>query len=336
LQYATVRCGIKIRRGLTVLKSRLPNFLAAAIIACGVTSSLSIAAELKATTDDGDHGLGFKSNYADVNGVKLHYVEGGSGPRAIVLIPGWPQTWYAWRKVMPELAKTYRVIALDTRGMGDSSRPDDGYDTQTAAADVAALMNKLGVSRYSVIGHDVGMWIAYPLAAQYAQSVEKIVMTEALIPGITPPPPMLLPPQMNAGLTQFMFNQLRDLPEFLVAGREAAYLRWVVSQLAYQPDRVAVEEYIRAYSVPGAMKAGFAYYRAIPLTMKQNQDFKKKKLVMPVLAIGGILGAGETTIETMKLVSEDVKGVILEQCGHYTPEECPGPFLESVKAFLGD
>jgi alpha/beta hydrolase fold len=131
----------QISRGRAVSKSRLPSFFAAAIIAFAVTSSPGIAAELKATADDGDHGLGFKSNYADINGVKLHYVEGGNAPRVIVLIPGWPQTWYAWRKVMPELAKTYGVIAVDTRGMGDSSRPDDGYDTQTAAADIATLMN---------------------------------------------------------------------------------------------------------------------------------------------------------------------------------------------------
>jgi pimeloyl-ACP methyl ester carboxylesterase len=314
------------------------NLVVAAAIAFGISACYAAHAEelLKATADDGNLGLGFKSGYADVNGVKLHYVEGGQGPQTVVLIPGWPQTWYAWRKVMPELAKTHRVIAVDTRGMGDSSRPDTGYDTQTAAGDISALMSKLGAPRYSVIGHDVGMWIAYPLAAQNGQAVEKVVMTEALIPGVTPTPPMLLPPQMNAGLTQFMFNQLRDLPEFLVAGREAAYLRWVVGHLAYRPDRVAVDEYIRAYSVPGAMKAGFEYYRAIPLTMQQNQNFKKQKLTMPILAIGGVLGAGETTIETMKLVSNDVRGLILEQCGHYTPEECPGPFLEAVKAFLAD
>jgi pimeloyl-ACP methyl ester carboxylesterase len=112
--------------------------------------------------------------------------------------------------------------------------------------------------------------------------------------------------------------------------------RWVVGHLAYRPDRVAVDEYIRAYSVPGAMKAGFEYYRAIPLTTQQNQEFKKTKLTMPVLAIGGVLGAGAMTIETMKLVADKVQGAIIEQCGHYTPEECPGPFSELVKAFLAE
>src|SRR5437016_12241056 len=106
---------------------------------------------------DGDLGLGFKSQFAIVNGVKLHFVEGGSGQRTVVLIPGWPQTWYAWRKVMPELARSYRVIAVDTRGMGDSSRPDSGYDAETAASDISALMSRLRAPRYSVIGHDVGL-----------------------------------------------------------------------------------------------------------------------------------------------------------------------------------
>jgi pimeloyl-ACP methyl ester carboxylesterase len=236
---------------------------------------------------------------------------------------------------MPELAKSYRVVAIDTRGMGQSTRPDGGYDTQTAARDISALMAKLGVSRYSVIGHDVGMWIAYPLAVQNAEAIDKLVVSEALIPGVSPTPPMLMPPDQNAGLTQFMFNQLRDLPEFLVAGREDEYLRWVVEHLAYRPDRVAVDEYIRAYSVPGAMKAGFAYYRAIPQTMQQNQEFMKSgELAMPVLAIGGEIGAGQVTIDTMKRVSDNVEGAILEGCGHYVPEECPDRFLELVTAFL--
>jgi pimeloyl-ACP methyl ester carboxylesterase len=303
---------------------------------CLAASDAAVAQELKARSDDGNLGLGFKSEYAEVNGVKLHYVEGGEGKQTIVLIPGWPQTWYAWRKVMPELAQSYRVVAVDTRGMGESSRPESGYDTRTAARDISALMRKLGISRYSVIGHDVGMWIAYPLAAENGDAVSKLIVAEATIPGVTPWPPMLLPPDANAGMTQFMFNQLRDLPEFLVAGREDAYLRWVIDHLAFRPDRVAVDEYVRAYSVPGAMKAGFEYYRAIPATIQQNQLLKKNKLTMPVLAIGGVIGAGKSTIETMKLVSDDVRGEIIDDCGHYTPEECPAPFLKLVKSFLGE
>lgn len=307
--------------------------LVAAVILCA-TCTCAGAEELKARSDDGNLGLGFRSEYAEVNGVKLHYVTGGEGAKAILLIPGWPQTWYVWRKIMPELAKEYRVVAVDTRGMGESSRPEGGYDTETAAKDMSELMHHLGFDHYSVIGHDVGMWIAYPLAAQHADAVDKLVVTEALIPGVTPTPPMLLPPDVNAGLTQFMFNQLRDLPEFLVQGREGPYLRWVVDHLAYRPDRVAVDEYIRAYAVPGAMKAGFAYYRAIPETMRQNEELKKTKLKMPVLAIGGSLGAGQTTIDTMKLVSDHVDGAMVKDCGHYTPEECPRQFLNLVKPFL--
>jgi pimeloyl-ACP methyl ester carboxylesterase len=292
------------------------------------------AAELKARADDGNLGLGFKSEYAQGEWRKASLVQGGEGRKTLLLIPGWPQTWYLWRKVMLELANDYRMIAVDTRGMGDSERPESGYDTETAADDLSDLMRRLGIERYSVIGHDVGMWIAYPLAAKHSEAIDKLVVTEALIPGITPWPPMLLPPDANAGLTQFMFNQLRDLPEFLVAGREGPYIRWVVDHLAYRPDRVAVDEYVRAYSVPGAMKAGFAYYRAIPQTVQQNQELRKTKLAMPVLAIGGVIGAGKTTIDTMKLVSDRVEGAIIETCGHYTPEECPDQFLKYVKPFL--
>jgi pimeloyl-ACP methyl ester carboxylesterase len=305
------------------------------VIALGTAARAVAAEELNASADNGDLGLGFHSAFAEANGIRLHYVEGGTGERTVVLLPGWPQTWYAFRKIMPELANNYRVIAVDIRGMGESERPDGGYDTRTLAEDIHDLMGKLGVTHYSVIGHDIGMWLAYPLAALHGDEIDKLVVTEALIPGVSPTPPMLMPPEQNAGLTQFMFNQLRDLPEFLVAGREGPYLRWVVQHLAFRPDRVAVDEYIRAYSVPGAMKAGFAYYRAIPLTVKQNEELRKHKLTMPVLAIGGgALGAGKTTIDTMKLVSDHVTGELIDECGHYTPEECPDEFLKLVKAFL--
>jgi pimeloyl-ACP methyl ester carboxylesterase len=119
-------------------------------------------------------------------------------------------------------------------------------------------------------------------------------------------------------------------------GREAAYLRWIVDHLALRPDQVAVDEYVRAYSVPGAMRAGFEYYRAIPQTVQQNEEFKKRKLTMPVLAVGGSPGAGKATIETMRIVSDRVRGEIIDACGHYTPEECPEPFLKLITAFLAD
>jgi len=298
---------------------------------------LSNGAEgLQPRAHDGNLGLGFKSQFAIVNGVKLHFVEGNEGQRTVVLIPGWPQTWYAWRKIMPDVANTYHVVALDIRGMGESSRPESGYDTETLANDISALMDKLGISRYSVVGHDIGMWIAYSLAAKHGAQIDKLVVSEAFIPGVSPTPPMLQPPEKHAGLTQFMFNQLRDLPEFLVAGREASYLRWNVEHRAYWPDRVAVDEYIRAYSVPGAMRAGFEYYRAIPLTMHQNQELKKRKLIMPVLAIGAAFASGETTVATMKSVSDNVKSKIVAQCGHYIPEECPGEFLNELMPFLAE
>ena len=271
-----------------------------------------------------------------MNGVKLHFVEGSEGQRTVVLIPGWPQTWYAWRKIMPDVANTYHVVALDIRGMGESSRPESGYDTETLANDISALMDQLGISRYSVVGHDIGMWIAYSLAAKHGAQVDKLVVSEAFIPGISPTPPMLQPPEKSAALAQFMFNQLRDLPEFLVSGREASYLRWNVEHRAYWPDRVAVDEYIRAYSVPGAMRAGFEYYRAIPLTMHQNQELKKRKLIMPVMAIGAAFGSGETTVATMKSVSDSVKSKIVAQCGHYIPEECPEEFLNELMPFLAE
>src|SRR3954469_9986108 len=150
-------------KGGAMRRGTFCTFLIALAVGLGAGTAFARAVELKARADDGNLGLGFKSDYAEVNGVKVHYVEGGAGRKTLLLIPGWPQTWYVWRKVMPELAKDYRVIAVDTRGMGDSSRPESGYDTATSANDLSVLMRAVGVDHYSVICHDVGMWIAYPL-----------------------------------------------------------------------------------------------------------------------------------------------------------------------------
>jgi pimeloyl-ACP methyl ester carboxylesterase len=227
-----------------------------------------------------------------VNDVKLHYVDSGEGQRVVILIPGWPQTWYAWRKIMPALARSYRVIAIDTRGMGNPSRPESGYDTKTAARDISALMSALGISRYSVVGHDVGMWIAYPLAMEQSHAVEKLIVAEATIPGVTPWPPMLLPPEQNAGMTQFMFNQLQDLPEFLVAGREAAYLHWIIDHLALMPDRVAVDEYIcreaGRCTQPEARRSGPTQQRLVAtswISKSRRRIRKIPKAVQPAVSL---------------------------------------------------
>jgi len=268
----------------------------------------------------------FRDEYAIVNEdkVRLHYVIGGNGP-ALLLIPGWPQTTHTWHKIMPELAKRFTCIAVDPRGLGDSNRPLTGYDTDNVARDLHELMQSLGHRRYKAVGHDVGMWIAYPLAAKYPEEIESVVLSEAGIPGLDP-----------LRSWHFAFNQLLDLPEALVAGKERIYLEWLFNSFAHRPTEIAMEEYVRAYSKPGAMRAGFAYYRAIPQSIEQNKKHALTTLKMPVLTIWGEYSRGLGLKEMLAPVATNVKASIVSGAGHYPQEEAPDAMLKVLLPFLMD
>lgn len=163
----------------------------------------------------------FTSRLVEVNGLRLHAVTGGDGP-ALLLIGGWPQTWYAWREVMLALARQHTVVAVDSRGAGLSDKPDDGYDAGTLAADLVALMAALGHDRFDVAGHDIGTWTGYALAADHPERVGRLAIVEAVIPGLTPSPPFFGPAAANLKLWQFGFNRLTDLNEELVRGRSGS------------------------------------------------------------------------------------------------------------------
>ena len=266
----------------------------------------------------------FSDGYAIVNEdkVRLHYFIGGKGP-ALLLIPGWPQTAYTWHNIMPELAKHFTVIAVDPRGTGNSNRPLTGYDTDNVAKDMHELMQSLGRQRYQVVGHDVGMWIGYSLASNYPEEIEKIVLSEAGIPGLDP-----------LRSWHFAFNQLLDLPEELVAGKERIYLEWIFNSFAYRPTDIAIEEYVRAYSKPGAMRAGFAYYRAIPQSIEQNKKHALTALKMPVLTIGGQYARGLGLKSMLEPVAINVSASEVLGAGHYPQEEAPEAMLEALLPFL--
>lgn len=281
------------------------------------------------------HGLeAFEHGYAQVNGCRLHYVTGGNGP-PVLLIPGFPQTWFVWRHVMIALkAAGFQVIAVDPRGIGESGRPASGYDMASAAVDMQTLMTQLGHERYNVVGHDVGMWIGYALASDFTESVERIVLIDASIPGVAQAAPVIGPPEKNKFRWHFLFNQMPDLPELLIEGRERAYLHWMFDQWAFRRGAVAIETYVGAYATPGALRAGLAYYRAIPETCAQNARRVKQKLAMPVLAIGGEHSAGDGTRAMMEPITSDLRGKVIPGCGHIVPEECPGELIEHLLPFL--
>ncbi|MFE3032447.1 alpha/beta fold hydrolase [Streptomyces canus] len=279
----------------------------------------------------------FTSRFVEVNGLRLHAVTGGDGP-ALLLIGGWPQTWYAWREVMPALARRHTVVAVDSRGAGLSDKPDDGYDAGTLAADLVALMAALGHDRFDVVGHDIGTWTAYALAADHPERVGRLAIVEAVIPGLTPSPPFFGPAAANLKLWQFGFNRLTDLNEELVRGRERIFFGWQFATKAATPHAIpayAVDVYIDAITAdPRALRASFAYYRALDETIAQNEQRSRTRLTLPVLALGGALWSGANAAQTMRLAADDVTEVVLDDCGHYPAEEQPARFAEILEDFL--
>jgi pimeloyl-ACP methyl ester carboxylesterase len=279
----------------------------------------------------------FTSRLVEVNGLRLHAVTGGNGP-ALLLIGGWPQTWYAWREVMPALARRRTVVAVDSRGAGLSDKPDDGYDAGTLAADLVALMAALGHDRFDVVGHDIGTWTAYALAADHPKRVGRLAILEAVIPGLTPSPPFFGPAAASLKLWQFGFNRLTDLNEELVRGRERLFFAWQFATKAATRTAIpayAVDVYVDAITAdPRALRASFAYYRALDETIAQNEQRSKTRLTLPVLALGGALWSGDNAAQTMRLAADDVTGVVLDDCGHYPAEEQPARFVEILEDFL--
>lgn len=276
----------------------------------------------------------FNHHYINIEGKKLHYVSAGNGP-VVLLISGWPQTWYAWRYVMAELAQHgYQAIAVDPPGTGYSAPLDGYYDTGRIAVILSNLMSELGHHTYAVIGHDIGMWVGYALAADFPESVTCLAVTEAVIPGLAPPPPIFVSPEENIFLWHFMFNQISDLPEALVKGREETYLNYIFDKWSWHRDKVAAETYIEAYKISGRLTAGFNYYRSIPETIRQNKIRQMKALEMPVLAIGAEHATNDAPYETMKKVSTQLSSAIVKDCGHFIMEEQPEIFCSLILNFL--
>lgn len=272
--------------------------------------------------------------YVRVDGQRIHCAIMGEGP-PVLLVPGWPQTWFTWRHLMKALAGAgYTAIAVDPPGTGDSDRPAHGYDTGAVASVLHRVMEQLDHTDYQLVGHDIGMWVAYAMASDYPDAVRRLVVTEAVIPGLAPAPPIFVPPEDNIFLWHFMFNQLQDLPEALITGRERAYLSYMFDKWSHRRDRVAAEVYIDAYSAPGALRSGFAYYRAIPETIRQNRERSKTRLRMPTLAIGAEHATRDAPLVTLRDNAIDLTGVIIPDCGHFVTEECHEAFSKHVLAFL--
>jgi pimeloyl-ACP methyl ester carboxylesterase len=282
----------------------------------------------------------FTSRYVDTGEPRLHAVTGGNGP-PLLLVHGWPQFWYQFRLIMPALARDFSVVAVDQRGIGLSDKPRDGYDTATLARDLVALMDALmdalGHQRFALYGTDVGMPTAYALAADHRDRVDRLAVSEAPLPGISPSPPLFLPPQLNAMLWHLAFNQLPKINEQLVTGREDIFFGAEFDASAGTnklPDDT-VRYYIDILAAdPGHLRGSFEFYRAIPATTAQNQKRKERRLTLPVLAIGGSESSGEGPGNTMKLTADDVQTLVLAGCGHWVAEQAPEQLLAALTTFL--
>jgi pimeloyl-ACP methyl ester carboxylesterase len=279
----------------------------------------------------------FTSRFVAVGDLHLHAVIGGEGP-PLLLVHGWPQTWYAWRMVMPTLARDFEVIAVDQRGIGLSDKPAGGYDTTTLATDLVTLMEALGHRRFALYGTDTGMPIAYAVAADHPERVVRLAVSEAPLPGISPSPPLLLPPPLNARLWHLTFNQLpAEVNEALVRGREDVFFgaefdasagtkKLPAEVVSYYVDTLARE--------PEALRGSFELYRQFPTMVTENERRKSRRLTMPVLAIGGAESGGAGVAATMQLVADDVRGVVLEGAAHWVAEQAPEELLTALTEFL--
>ena len=289
-----------------------------------------------------DSGLpGFEHRFATVEGVRLHYVAGGKQDgEVVVLLAGFPESWFAWRKVMTLLAPAYRIIAPDLPGQGDSDRPQDGYDTQALATMVHGLLQQLGVTRCCMAAHDVGAWVAYPYAALFGDTVRRLVLMDAGIPGITLPDALPTAPDRAWRTWHFAFHGLPDLPEMLIAGRERQYLDWFLRRKTANPDTFSdddITEYLRVFTKDGGLRAGLAYYRAAALSAEQNRRLSAMgKLAMPVLALGADQGSIADMATPLLAFAEDVRGGVMAHCGHFIPEEQPEAAARELAAFFGE
>ena len=284
---------------------------------------------------------GFEHRFATVDGVRLHYVTGGKADgEAIVLLAGFPESWFAWRKVIPLLAPGFRIIAPDLPGQGDSDRPQSGYDTQALAVIMHNLLQRLGVTRCCMAAHDVGAWVAYPYAALFGGEVRRLVLMDAGIPGITLPDALPIAPDRAWRTWHFAFHALPDLPELLIGGRERQYLDWFLRRKTANPDAFSdddITEYLRVFTKDGGLRAGLAYYRAASLSAHQNRELSARgKLTMPVLALGADQGSIADMAAPLRAYAEDVRGGVVANCGHFIPEEQPEAAARELASFFGE
>jgi pimeloyl-ACP methyl ester carboxylesterase len=271
------------------------------------------------------------SRTAEVDGVQLHYLTAGHGP-TVILLHGYTQTSRMWKPIIPLLAERFTVIAPDLPGIGDSGIPANGLDMKTSAIRIHALARSLGVEKARVVGHDIGLMVAYAYAAQFPAEVEKLVVMDAFLPGVAGWEPIYNDPN----IWHFRFHG--PTPEALVKRRERIYFEYFWNDLAADKMRSIPEAdrkaYTEAYSRPGRMRAAWAYFASWPELAKDFAQLSQTKLTMPVMSIGGEKSLGNQLAQQMKLVASDVTVVVLKDTGHWVLEERGKETTDALVKFL--
>src|SRR5881296_1178368 len=272
------------------------------------------------------------SRTAEINGVKLHYITAGHGA-PLILLHGYAETSRMWRPIIPVLAERFTVVAPDLPGIGDSSIPATGLDMKTAATRVHALARSLRIERARVVGHDIGLMVAYAYAAQFPAEVEKLVLMDAFLPGVEGWEAIY----NNPAIWHFRFNG--PTPEALVKGRERTYFEHFWNDFAADKARSIPEAdrqaYAAEYARPGRMRAGWAYFVSFQQAAHDFAQFSRTKLTMPVLSIGGDKANGDALARQVKLVALDASSVSLANTGHWVLEENPRETTDALLRFLG-
>lgn len=274
-----------------------------------------------------------EDRFASVNGARLHYLTAGKG-EPVILLHGYAQNSHMWRPLIVELAKSRLVIAPDLRGFGQSSKPDSGYDKKTMAQDVHDLAMSLGLKRASIVGHDIGLMVAYAYAAQYPTEVDRIVLMDAFLPGVGDWKSVWLLRDL------WHFHFYGETPLKLVAGRERIYFEHFWNDFAADPKHSVPEAdrrfYAASYAQPGAMRAGFEVFRNFEQDAKDFAQFAQTKLTMPMLVLTGEKASGNFLIEQGRLVASDVNGVVIKGSGHWLMEEAPDQVIPQLLDFLAE
>ncbi len=271
------------------------------------------------------------SRTVEVDGAKLHYLTAGHGP-SLILLHGYAETSLMWRPIIPSLAKRFTVIAPDLPGIGDSDIPANGLDMKNAATRIHDLAKSLGVQQAEVVGHDIGLMVAYAYAAQFPTEVTKLVLMDAFLPGVGGWEAIYNSPN----IWHFRFNG--PTPEALVLGREHTYFEYFWNDLAADKNHSLPEAdrkaYVAAYSRPGRMHAGWAYFVSFQQAATDFAELAKTKLTMPLLTIGGDKSLGDALGKQARLVATDVTVVVLKNSGHWILEEHPKETTDALEKFL--